>query len=413
MDYMKVRTWMYEPGWKRGSISLHFRNGVEAFLKAASCNKTKMIEIRCPCKKCHCMKLQDYETITFHLHNYGFMPNYYVWRYHGESGTKHDSTVVVEDATETIGANFDDYSMEDRMTEMVYDAAGPSLWTDEPEAEELDSEAKKFFDLLKASKRPLYKGCTMTHLLATSRLISIKSEFNASENMMNAILSLCKEMLPPDNVLACNWYSLKKEVSAFGLPYEKIDTCPGGCMIYWKEDQNLTNCKFCNKKRYKSTKTNGKGVPFTRMHYFPLTPRLQRLYASCTTAKHMRWHNERQREEGILCHPSDGEAWKHFDKVYPDFAKESRNVRLGLCTDGFAPFTSFEKPYSTWPVIVTPYNLPPWMCMKNSYMFLTVIVPGPKNPKNGIDVYLQPLVNELKNCGQMALLLMTCQGNFF
>lgn len=45
---------------------------------------------------------------------------------------------------------------------------------------------------------------------------------------------------------------------------------------------------------------------------------------------------------------------------------------------------------------MTPYNLPPWMCMKKPYMFLTVIAPGPRNPKQKIDLYLQPLVQELK-----------------
>ena len=35
------------------------------------------------------------------------------------------------------------------------------------------------------------------------------------------------------------------------------------------------------------------------------------------------------------------------------------------------------------------------MCMKEDYMFLTVIVLGPNNPKHKIDVYLQPLIKEL------------------
>jgi hypothetical protein len=49
-----------------------------------------------------------------------------------------------------------------------------------------------------------------------------------------------------------------------------------------------------------------------------------------------------------------------------------------------------------WPVIVTPYNLPPSMCMKEEYLFLTLMIPGRKNPKGKIDVFLQPLINELK-----------------
>jgi len=85
----------------------------------------------------------------------------------------------------------------------------------------------------------------------------------------------------------------------------------------------------------------------------------------------------RTQEEDTLTHPADEEAYKHFDKTYPAFAAKSRNVILGLCTDGFSPFSQFGSKYSSWPIIVTPYNLTPWMCMKTSYMFLTIVVPGP------------------------------------
>ncbi|GAU46507.1 hypothetical protein TSUD_285890 [Trifolium subterraneum] len=82
---------------------------------------------------------------------------------------------------------------------------------------------------------------------------------------------------------------------------------------------------------------------------------------------------------------------------YPDFAKEPRNVRLGLCSDGFTPYTQVSgTPYSCWPIIVTPYNLPPEMCMSKSYMFLAAVIPGPSSPTVGIDIYLQPLIDDLK-----------------
>ncbi|CAO2827523.1 unnamed protein product [Amaranthus hypochondriacus] len=110
----------------------------------------------------------------------------------------------------------------------------------------------------------------------------------------------------------------------------------------------------------------------------------------------MRWHAEHHSEDGELCHPSDSEAWLTFNVTHPGFARETRNVRLGLCTDGFNPFGSSGQQYSCWPVILTPYNLSPLMCMKKQYMFLMVIVPEPKNPKHNIDLYLQPLIHELK-----------------
>ena len=52
--------------------------------------------------------------------------------------------------------------------------------------------------------------------------------------------------------------------------------------------------------------------------------------------------------------------------------------------------------HSTWHVILIPYNLPPWMCMKRSYFILSLLIPGPTSPRNDIDMYLQPLVEELK-----------------
>lgn len=56
------------------------------------------------------------------------------------------------------------------------------------------------------------------------------------------------------------------------------------------------------------------------MWYLPIVPRLQRLYASTVTAKHMTWHNKENGESGVLSHPCDGEAWKHFNEKHPMFA---------------------------------------------------------------------------------------------
>jgi hypothetical protein len=36
------------------------------------------------------------------------------------------------------------------------------------------------------------------------------------------------------------------------------------------------------------------------------------------------------------------------------------------------------------------------MCMTSPFLYLTIIIPGPSNPKGKIDVYLQPLIDELK-----------------
>ncbi|KAL0537434.1 hypothetical protein IC582_026412 [Cucumis melo] len=50
-----------------------------------------------------------------------------------------------------------------------------------------------------------------------------------------------------------------------------------------------------------------------------------------------------------------------------------------------------------WPVVLLPYNLPPWKCMKETNFFMSLLIPGPKSPGRKIDVYLQPLIEELKD----------------
>ncbi|XP_021764422.1 uncharacterized protein LOC110729029 [Chenopodium quinoa] len=61
----------------------------------------------------------------------------------------------------------------------------------------------------------------------------------------------------------------------------------------------------------------------------------------------MRWHDEeRSKDDKVLSHPADSEAWKSFDTRYPVFGGESRNVRLGLASDGFNPFGMLSSTYS-------------------------------------------------------------------
>nr|GEZ96864.1 hypothetical protein [Tanacetum cinerariifolium] len=111
----------------------------------------------------------------------------------------------------------------------------------------------------------------------------------------------------------------------------------------------------------------------------------------------MIWHaTGKCTEPGKMQHPVDGRAWKNFDNKYPDFSKEPINVRLGLAADGFNPFGNLGQAYSMWPMILTTYNLPPWLCMKENSFMLTLLILVPKSPGKDIDVYLRPLIEDLK-----------------
>ncbi|RVW70004.1 hypothetical protein CK203_065768 [Vitis vinifera] len=126
-----------------------------------------------------------------------------------------------------------------------------------------------------------------------------------------------------------------------------------------EEHANANECVVCGVSRWKSSDdhstdefTNSvkkKKIPAKVLRYFPLKPRLQRLYMSSKTASHMKWHVDGRMEGEMMRHPVDSLAWKNFDNVHPSFALEPRNVRLGLASDGFNPFGNMSISYSMWP----------------------------------------------------------------
>lgn len=61
----------------------------------------------------------------------------------------------------------------------------------------------------------------------------------------------------------------------------------------------------------------------------------------------MTWDDKGHIKDSILKHLANSEVWKSFDSRYLEFAKEPRNVRLGLAIDGFNPFGIMQNTYST------------------------------------------------------------------
>jgi len=230
--------------------------------------------------------------------------------------------------------------------------------------------ATSFYNLLQATQQPLYEGCSnYSELSAATRLLSIKSVHNTLNRYFDDVLHLMQDTTPTPNCIAYNFNVVKKKVKELRLDYKNIHCCRNGCMLYYKQDEHLTSCKFCGFDRFKGGNGCGKNSPVTKMHYMPLIPRLQRLYASKTSAAHMVWHKYHAIQTGQLTHPSDAEAWKHFDRTFESFVVKLRNVRLGLCADGFNPYSNVAKPYSVWPIMICVYNLLPHLCMTSRICF--------------------------------------------
>ncbi|XP_048611476.1 uncharacterized protein LOC125585824 [Brassica napus] len=207
-------------------------------------------------------------------------------------------------------------------------------------------------------------------------------------------------MLPEENVLHTSLYDVKKFLKTFDMGYEKIHACVNDCCLFRKKFKKLEKCPKCKASRWKTNMHTGqkkKGVPQKVLRYFPIIPRLERMFRSEEMAKDLRWHFGNKSTDGNLRHPVDSVTWDQMNAKYPTFAAEERNLRLGLSTDGFNPFNMKNSMYSCWPVLLVNYNLPPELCMKKENIMLSLLIPGPHQPGNSIDVYLEPLIEDLNS----------------
>ncbi|XP_049406217.1 uncharacterized protein LOC125869837 [Solanum stenotomum] len=250
---------------------------------------------------------------------------------------------------------------------------------DDLREEEPNAEAKRFYRLLKDLDLPLYEIARVSKLSTLIKLLHLKSIGHWSNESFTMLLKFLKDDLLLDRTnLPDSYYEAKKD-----------DNC-------------LQSCKVCGASRWKDAKHSGetklkkaKKIPCKILRYFPLKPRLQRLFMCSKTSPLMSWHHDKRVDDGIMRHPADLMAWKKFDELHPSFAAEPRNVQLGLASDGLQPFGMSRTPYNIWPVVLVPYNLPPWLFMKQENFILSMLIPGPNGPGDAIDVYLQPLIEEL------------------
>ena len=383
--------------WCNDKLSTEYTNGVKSFIELAKHHLDNDNKTRCPCPHCRNVYVQHITVVERHLMVKGFSRDYQNWIFHGEPMTlsgDDDLENVEDDAEDDVDEDDDDMmaALEDAAGGVHVDVSGDDYPAEQTRTED-------FSYLFDQAEKELYPGCkTFSVLTFIVKLMHIKVLNRWSNKSFDMLLQLLREAFPEGTIIGKSIYEVKRMLRELGLGYESIDACKWDCALFWKENKDLDKCPVCAEPRYKFHNTKGKNIPHKVLRYFPIIPRLRRLFKSRHTAVDMRWHKEKRPiKEGVLMHPADGEAWKHFDEKFPTFAAEPRNVRLGLATDGFNPFGNMSNCYSTWPVILVPYNMPSWRCMKENFFMMSLLIPGPQSPGKDVDVYLRPLIDELKD----------------
>ncbi|XP_050387917.1 uncharacterized protein LOC126804334 [Argentina anserina] len=392
----KDKSWIHLP-----KESIEYQQGVLDFLQFVHEHGDGKKQHRCPCLKCLNTKWKTIKKMYDHLSNNGIMRSYTTWSKHGEVAD-HEPTYdrtsggsfepdhlnpainILHDSFPTFAPTHEEDAIYDTTTDTVH--VLPYTNTHDYD---------KYTRLLARVQIPLYDGSPQTVLGTILSQMQLKVKNRWSNEAFDNMLKNVKNMLPQPNNLPDSYYKVHKILGDLGLGYDKIHACKNDCVLFYKTRAELDECPICFESRWKEGTVKENSVPVKVLRHFPLIPRLKRLYMSRHTSSEMRWHGERRVDDDTLRHPADGEAWKTFDRSFPDFAADVRNVRLGLATDGFNPFGSMSLAHSTWPVILVPYNLPPWMCMKKEFSMMSLLIPGPKSPGKCLDVYMEPLIDEL------------------
>ncbi|KAL0439470.1 UNVERIFIED_CONTAM: hypothetical protein Slati_2430000 [Sesamum latifolium] len=122
-------------------------------------------------------------------------------------------------------------------------------------------------DVLHAVEQLLWNGCTISQLAVVAELVDIKVDGQLSERIYDRISQWGDHVMPRDHSFPVNYYNTKKLIKDLDLPMENIDV-----------------------SRYKPTRERNpdrKKTPYAVLRYLPITPRLQRLYASQVNAEQM------------------------------------------------------------------------------------------------------------------------------
>ncbi|WVZ49234.1 hypothetical protein U9M48_000608 [Paspalum notatum var. saurae] len=384
------RRWMYD-GWDKSGGKGHsaeLRRKTQAFIDHAF-SLTTHYRVRCPCNLHNNRKFVTREQLVRDLVDYGFMPGYETWTFHGEKETRVQTEGEADD--DSVGVDRMDEMLEALQVEFGLNSENPPT-----------KEVEEFFKLLQDSKEPLHEHTKLLVLAFVTRLIAIKSKYFFSNKCFSGLVQLIRDAFAQPHKLPKEMYQCKRLTKSLDMGYEKIDMCTDNCMVFWDDHTDEKKCLICGKGRYVEVQ-NEDGEKVTtdiaqkQLCSFPLEPRFKQLFLSKKTCEPMRWTKEGVRAKpGFMAHPADSDAWKALVEFDPEFGRDARNIRFGLATNGFTPFGQSAASYSCWPVFAIPYNLPPSMCMKYEFMFLCLIIPGPKHLGIKLNVMLQPLIKELK-----------------
>jgi hypothetical protein len=322
---MEDREWMYTGRVGRDDVTPEWIRKADAFVDRAFGEAAKGPSlVPCSCNKCASRKRKTKKAMLEHIWKNGFTPNYTRWIFHGEA---HRTREVV------VRQHVKDYDVDDGVADMLNDYHEAQFAGGRMEDEQ-ELTAKAFHDMFDAAQKPFHGQTKVSQLDAIRRVMAFKSQYNMSRDTFDGLFIVIGSLLSEDHVLPKNMYEAQKLLRALKMTYKQIHACPKGYVLFTKEYAEAKYYLKCKSSRFMEV-DSGDGqkrqldIPVTILRHLPFIARIQLLYMIEEYVKHITWHkNGKRYNPDKMVRASDGEAWKHFDAIYREKAKESRNVRV-------------------------------------------------------------------------------------
>ena len=250
----------------------------------------------------------------------------------------------------------------------------------------------------KCSSENLYSNSLLSVVQAVTLLMSWFSAFPgmSKESFSRLLVILHAFLLPPGNILPTTYSSALKLLKPYLSPVKEYHCCVNDCVLFRNSSRGAyekhVKCPVCNEPRFLS---HGK-IPRKRFKYMSVVTRLHRYFSNSHTSELLQnhWQCSGEHSNEIVTSIHQSPAWHEWYSPSGVFKGEHRSISFALCTDGLNPFSHEKTQYSMWPIFLVPLNMPHSIRMKTGSMFLTGIIPGPKEPKN-MDPYIDVLVDDI------------------
>ena len=172
--------------------------------------------------------------------------------------------------------------------------------------------------------------------------------------------------------------------------------CPNDCVVFRDcsryKYSKLYSCPVCQKRRF-----YGNRQPRRRFIYYPIIPRLQRLYTCKSTSELLQSHayGASLRDLDLVSDIWDTQQWENAFGENGIFCGDPRGIALQFSTDGVNPYSANKVQYFMWPMMTTLLNLPKNLRHLFSGISLLGIIPGNDGEPKKSDPYMEILVDEL------------------